>query len=121
MGREPKSGFYQRIYAIVGMIPLGTVATYGQIAMLAGSPRAARQVGYAMSAVSAERKLPCHRVVNRMGELAPEHAFGDRRYQRMLLESEGITFLPGGRINLEKHLWREYDQEEIAGRALKES
>lgn len=105
MRREPKSKFYQNIYMIVGKIPAGTVATYGQIAMLAGSPRAARQVGYAMAAVSAERQIPCHRVVNRLGELAPEHAFGDQRYQRMLLEGEGIVFLPDGRIDLQRHLW----------------
>lgn len=105
MRKEPQSEFYRRIYEIVGKIPLGTVATYGQIAMMAGSPRAARQVGYAMSAVSAERNLPCHRVLNRLGELAPEHAFGGECYQRILLESEGITFLPDGRVDLKKHLW----------------
>lgn len=103
--REPKGKFYRNVYAIVGKIPAGVVATYGQIALLAGSPRAARQVGYALAAVSAGRNLPCHRVVNRLGELAPGHVFGEQGYQRMLLESEGITFLPGGRIDLKRHLW----------------
>lgn len=102
---EAGGGFYQRIYEVVEKIPAGTVATYGQIAMLTGKPRAARQVGQAMSGASAERNLPCHRVVNRLGELAPDHAFGDKIYQRMMLESEGIGFLPNGRIDLRKHLW----------------
>jgi len=106
MKREPAGRFYAQVYEIVGRIPPGSVATYGQVALLAGSPRAARQVGYALRAVPPERALPCHRVVNRRGELAPEHVFGDRRYQRALLESEGITFLPDGRIELSRHLWR---------------
>lgn len=105
MLREPKSEFYKSIYALVAKIPRGCVATYGQIAALAGSPRAARQVGYAMASVSAERKLPCHRVVNRLGELAPEHVFGDRLFQRALLEQEGVTFLQDGRIDMQKCLW----------------
>ncbi|MDL2275462.1 methylated-DNA--[protein]-cysteine S-methyltransferase [Desulfosarcina sp. OttesenSCG-928-G10] len=102
---KPKSEFYQRIYAIVAQIPAGMVVTYGQIALLAGRPLAARQVGYAMSAVPADHPFPCHRVVNRLGELAPDHVFGDKRFQRMLLEKEGVTFLPDGRIDLKKHLW----------------
>ncbi|MDL2233314.1 methylated-DNA--[protein]-cysteine S-methyltransferase [Ruminococcaceae bacterium OttesenSCG-928-L11] len=109
MGGESTGSFYQRVYAIVEKIPVGTVATYGQIALLAGSPRAARQVGYAMSGASSQWGLPCHRVVNRLGEMAPEHAFGDRGYQRMLLEMEGITFLPDGRIDLKKHLWNGHE------------
>lgn len=99
------NGFFNKIYAIVARIPAGTVATYGQVARMAGSPRAARQVGYAMSSAPQGRNLPCHRVVNRLGELAPEHAFGDKRIQRKMLEDEGITFLKDGRIDLEKYFW----------------
>lgn len=105
MSRKPKSEFFQKIYAIVAKIPSGSVATYGQIAAMAGSPRAARQVGYAMSKAPAERALPCHRVVNRKGELAPAHAFGEQWYQRLLLENEGVGFLPDGTIDLPRHLW----------------
>ena len=94
---------FARIYGIVAQIPPGAVATYGQIALIAGMPRGARVVGYAMSA--APSGLPCHRVVNRFGELAAEHVFGGKEYQRMLLESEGVTFLPDGRIDLHRHLW----------------
>lgn len=105
MHTNPSSGFFQMIYAVVAQIPIGKVATYGQIALLTGHPRAARQVGYAMHTAPRERNLPCHRVVNRLGELAPEHAFGSQEFQRMLLESEGVTFLPDGKIDLKKHLW----------------
>lgn len=113
MKKKFTSKFYQNIYKIVSKIPVGNVATYGQIAMLAGSPRAARQVGFAMAKVSDEQELPCHRVVNRLGELAPEYVFGDKKYQKMLLEAEGITFLSEGRIDLKKHLWNgQYDENE---------
>lgn len=98
-------GFYQAIYDIVAQIPPGRVATYGQIAAMAGRPGNARQVGFAMSHVPVDRDLPCHRVVNRQGELAPAYAFGGQAKQRALLESEGVTFLPSGRIHLKLHLW----------------
>lgn len=103
---ELEKSFFETIYDIVAQIPAGYVCTYGQIAMLAGRPRAARQVGMAMRTAPENRNLPCHRVVNRLGELAPEHAFGAKEIQRMLLEAEGVTFLPDGRICLEKHLYR---------------
>ncbi|NLT58556.1 MAG: MGMT family protein [Clostridiales bacterium] len=109
-GRVKKSLFYSRVYALVAQIPPGRVATYGQIALLAGHPRAARQVGYAMSGASADQRLPCHRVVNRLGGLAPSHAFGGYEVQRAMLEREGVTFLENGRVCLRLHLWREYDE-----------
>lgn len=100
------SVFFERIYALVALIPAGAVATYGQLALMAGSPYASRVVGYAMSRAPHERHLPCHRVVNRLGELAPDAVFGGRQIQRALLEAEGVTFLPEGRIDLKRHLWR---------------
>lgn len=106
MARQ-RSPFFAEIYRLVAQIPEGRVATYGQIALLAGHPMAARQVGTAMSGAPAHLRLPCHRVINRLGELAPEHAFGGYEIQRMLLEGEGITFLDNGRVDLKRHLWRE--------------
>ena len=97
------SPFYCQVYSIVAKIPAGSVATYGQIALMAGKPYGARQVGYAMNVAPAD--LPCHRVVNKQGELAPGHIFGGKEVQRMTLEAEGIAFLPDGKIDLEKHLW----------------
>jgi methylated-DNA-protein-cysteine methyltransferase related protein len=97
--------FFQRVYKIVAQVPKGKVATYGQIARLLGEPRSARVVGWAMKAAPESLHLPCHRVVNRLGELAPNYAFGSSDVQRGLLVSEGITFNEDGRINMKKHLW----------------
>lgn len=97
--------FFQRVYLIVSMIPEGKVTTYGQIAKLLGEPRSARIVGWAMKAAPSGLNLPCHRVVNRLGELAPEYAFGSKQLQRDILKAEGITFKKDGSINLKKHLW----------------
>lgn len=108
-----EEGFFQKVYTVTAQIPKGCVATYGQIAALAGNPLAARQVGYAMSGVPDGLQLPCHRVINRKGELAPDDVFGDRSIQRAMLRREGITFLPDGRIDLERHLWRPEDSADL--------
>jgi methylated-DNA-protein-cysteine methyltransferase related protein len=100
-------GFFERVYEVVSQIPSGKVATYGQIAALLGESRSARIVGWAMKAAPEEMKLPCHRVVNKLGELAPDYAFGHKTVQRTILKSEGITFLSDGKINMKKHLWQE--------------
>ena len=100
-----QSVFYSQVYNIIARIPAGSVATYGQIALMAGKIYGARQVGYALNVCPADRNLPCHRVVNKLGELAPEHIFGGKELQKNMLESEGINFLPDGRIDLDKHLW----------------
>ena len=102
------TSFYKIIYDIVSQIPEGQVATYGQIAFLAGHPRASRIVGYAMSKAPQERNLPCHRVVNREGRMAPGYAFGGQELQRAMLEKEGITFRDNGCIDMKRHLWRFY-------------
>jgi methylated-DNA-protein-cysteine methyltransferase related protein len=97
---------FVKIYDIVSQIPVGKVATYGQIAALAGLPRGARVVGWAMRAVPENWVLPCHRVVNKSGNLAPEYAFGGQEVQRSLLEAEGVTFKINGLINMEDNLWK---------------
>lgn len=97
---------FVKIYEIVEQIPVGKVATYGQIAALAGLPRGARVVGWAMRAVPEYWVLPCHRVVNKSGNLAPEYAFGGQEVQRSLLEAEGVTFKINGLINMEENLWK---------------
>ncbi|MGE5599310.1 MAG: MGMT family protein [Bacteroidota bacterium] len=101
---EALRDFFRRVYHIVAQIPPGRVATYGQIARWLGSPRAARTVGWAMWEAPPELRLPCHRVVNGRGELAPPHVFGGEGRQRALLEAEGVAFLPDGRIDLRRHL-----------------
>lgn len=104
------NGFFNEIYNIVVNIPEGSVITYGMIARMIGHPRAARIVGWAMNSTPSDRDLPCHRVVNKAGEMAPNNIFGGADFQRAILESEGVTFLENGRINMDKHLWFGFNQ-----------
>jgi methylated-DNA-protein-cysteine methyltransferase-like protein len=99
------SNLYQKVYEIVADIPEGFVATYGQIAWMSGRPRGARVIAYIMSRVPEELKLPCHRVVNKSGKLAPEHVFGGEEIQRAMLEKEGVFFLENGCIDMKKSQW----------------
>ena len=71
-----KKGFFEQVYNVVKQIPLGCVATYGQIARLCGNPRMSRQVGWALHVNPEPYVIPCHRVVNCEGKLAPSFAFG---------------------------------------------
>lgn len=100
------SDFFSAVYGIVVKIPKGRVATYGQIAARLGNPRAARIVGEAMRRAPEYLDLPCHRVVNRAGAMAPGYAFGGSEKQRELLESEGIIFKENGCIDMEKCFWK---------------
>jgi len=97
---------YQRIYRVVRRIPKGKVATYGQVAALAGLGRAARQVGYAMHALPAGTALPWHRVVNAQGTISRRASGSGELDQRLRLEAEGVRFSWRGRIDLERHSWR---------------
>lgn len=94
----------QRVYALVRQIPRGRVATYGQLAALAGRPRAARQVGQALAALDASSDVPWHRVVNAQGRIS-RRADGDR-LQRYALEDEGIVFAADAAIDLRRYQWR---------------
>jgi methylated-DNA-protein-cysteine methyltransferase-like protein len=102
-GKEEQS-FSRRVYDIVRQIPRGEVATYGQVARLAGSPRSARYVGFVLHANPYQGVVPCHRVVFKSGALAPGFAFGGPDKQRRLLESEGVLF-SGDRVDLSRCLW----------------
>lgn len=97
---------YDQIYAVVRQIPMGKVATYGQIAVLAGNPRWARVVGYALHCNPAFGEIPCHRVVDREGRTAAAFAFGGSGMQRALLEKEGVGFTKEGQVDLSRHLWQ---------------
>lgn len=96
---------FELIYEVVRQIPRGCVATYGQIAVMAGNPRWARVVGYALHVNPDPENIPCHRVVNRNGEVSSAFAFGGGNRQRELLESEGIVFDNDGRVPLTKYRW----------------
>ncbi len=104
--------FLTCVYEQVALVPYGTVCTYGTIAELAGYSKAAREVGRAMSRTPAELNLPCHRIVNAKGTLAPDYAFGGQEKQRQLLEAEGITFINEETINMKRHVWPPKDEPE---------
>ena len=95
-----KAELYERIYQMAAMIPHGKVATYGQLAFLAGIPRGGRMAGQAMANVEEGRNIPCHRVVNSVGRCAPGYA-----EQQALLQSEGVSFLKDGRVDMKRHIW----------------
>ena len=94
---------FEKIYEVVKTIPKGRVATYGQVAFLAGNPRWARVVGYALHNNPSPETIPCHRVVNREGKVAEAFVFGGGGAQRTLLENEGIKFEADGRVDLKKY------------------
>lgn len=93
----------QRIYQILAAIPYGKVTTYGDIARLAGSPRAARQVGGVLKRLPEGSKLPWHRVINRLGEISLTGDDLDR--QRYALLEEGIEVSAEGKIALKQYRW----------------
>ena len=92
----------RRIYDAVKTIPRGKVATYGQIAALAGNPRMSRAVGNALHKNPDPEGIPCYRVVNSKGELAEDFAFGGKDIQKNLLEADGIEVI-SGRVDLKKY------------------
>ena len=96
---------YSLIYVAVRQIPHGRVATYGQIASLAGLSGRARQVGYALHSLAEGNDVPWHRVINARGEVSPRSTPGWDGLQRHRLEEEGIDFSLRGRIDLERYRW----------------
>ena len=99
-----RSELRARIYQVVAKIPHGRVATYGQVAALAGAPRHARQVGYALHDLPSGSQLPWHRVINARGEVSPRSEPGWEGFQRQLLEAEGVAFRRG-RVDLDGYRW----------------
>ena len=97
--------FDQSVYEYVKSVPQGKVTTYGMIARAIGRPRAARQVGNALHRNPAPGIVPCHRVVNREGRLAPAFAFGGIEVQARLLEEEGVT-VKDGYVEMERYFWK---------------
>ncbi len=96
---------FSKIYAVTRRIPKGKVATYGQIALLAGIPRGARIVGYAMASCPAGSGVPCHRVVDRLGRTKPAFDTYAPGTQRILLEREGVLFREDGTVDLSRCRW----------------
>lgn len=104
-----KSAF-ELIYDVVKQIPRGKVATYGQVAALAGNRRWSRVVGYALHANPDPEHIPCHRVVNRLGEVSRAFAFGGENRQITLLENEGVR-LDENCVDLKKYQWNRVTME----------
>lgn len=92
---------FEMIYMVVSRIPHGKVATYGQIARLAGNLRWSRVVGYALHVNPDPQHIPCYRVVNRFGEVSEAFAFGGENRQIELLKAEGVQFDENGRVKPE--------------------
>jgi len=99
------STFQREIINIIQSIPYGKVAMYGQIAAMAGNPRAARQVVRALHTSSEKENLPWHRVINGQGKISLPLGFGYEE-QRTLLESEGVQFDENDRIDFARYLWK---------------
>ena len=98
--------FFEDVYQMVRQIPEGRVASYGQIARLAGHPRKARFVGFAMHASPGMAGgVPCHRVVFKDGSLAPGFAFGGPGRQREMLVGEGVSFKDDDHVDMEACAW----------------
>jgi methylated-DNA-protein-cysteine methyltransferase related protein len=97
----------ERIYAVVARISRGRVATYGQVALMAGLAGQARQVGYALAALAGESRIPWHRVVNAQGQISRRRGGGpEAAVQRLRLEQERVRFAADGRIRLDLFRWR---------------
>jgi methylated-DNA-protein-cysteine methyltransferase-like protein len=95
-----------RVYAVVRRIPRGRVATYGQIARMAGLDGQARQAGYALNALPEHTMVPWHRVINSRGGISRRSVFGAEIEQRIRLECEGVRFNAAGRVSLADYGWR---------------
>jgi methylated-DNA-protein-cysteine methyltransferase related protein len=104
MKNNENKDFFEKVFEIVRKIPEGKVTTYGSIASHIGLKSSARMVGWALNSVAGDMSIPCHRVINRNGELTGKRFFATPTFMREMLESEGVEFT-GDKVNLSKHLW----------------
>lgn len=105
MKKLEEKNSYQKIYKVVKQIPKGYVATYGQIAALAGNKRWSRVVGYALHVNPDQEQIPCYRVVNREGRLSDAFIFGGVNQQKKLLLADGIE-VADDHVDLKKYQWK---------------
>lgn len=102
----PNSDFFERVYAVVALIPEGRVTSYGAIAKAIGAAKSSRTVGYAMNAcVKLDKDLPAHRVVNRNGVLTGKHHFPGQDTMQRLLEEEGLVIENDQIKNFKNFFW----------------
>jgi methylated-DNA-protein-cysteine methyltransferase-like protein len=113
------SSSYPKIYAVVSRIPKGRVATYGQVAVLAGLARQARLIGYAMHSLPAHSDVPWHRVVNAAGRISiRSDGMGHDELQAQLLAREGVRFVDGA-IPLERFRWQPRGRPKVTSAAAR--
>jgi methylated-DNA-protein-cysteine methyltransferase-like protein len=103
--KKNNDDIYDRIYDIVRSIPSGRVTTYGAIAEMIGLRSSARMVGWALNSAAGRTDIPCHRVVNRLGELTGKMHFATPDLMRELLEAEGVVFIDES-VDMKKCFWR---------------
>ena len=108
--KMPRAERHARIVDVARQIPRGRVATYGQIAALAGLPRYARHVGYALRELPDDSDVPWHRVLGARGEVSRRSSSDTHEIQRHLLEAEGIVFDERGRVDLDEFRWEPDDR-----------
>lgn len=99
--------FFESVYEAVSKVPKGKVTTYGDVARAVGSPRAARQVGWALHVNPRPVEVPCHRIVFKDGSLSYGFAFGGLEIQRELLLSEGVQVSEDYKVDMKKYGWKE--------------
>lgn len=106
MNTDPQpASLHERIYAVVRRIPAGKVATYGQVARIAGGC-SALMVGYALASLAPAKDVPWQRVINARGHISPHGAGFGSAMQRALLEDEGIAFDATGKVDFERFGWQ---------------
>lgn len=101
----PKTDFTTRVYQVVERVPRGRVVSYGAVAAMLGTPRAARGVGWALAALPADTRVPWWRVVNRDGAISLRYPAHAAALQRQLLRDEGVAFDADGRIDWSVFGW----------------
>lgn len=102
---KENDNFFERVYAVVRLVPFGKVTSYGAIAKYLGAARSARMVGWAMNNCGKYGDVPAHRVVNRKGLLTGKHHFDGTNLMQQLLENEGVVVKENQIQNLEKVFW----------------
>ena len=102
--------FSRRVYAVVAAIPRGHILSYGDVAAMAGRPRAPRAVGGALSALTDDMDVPWWRVVSSTGKISTSEIHHTAQIQRALLEDEGVAFSAGGRIDGDRFGWSAADE-----------
>ena len=103
---EKHEDFFQNVFDVARLIPKGRVTNYGAVAKYLGAARSSRMVGWAMNAAhSQKKKVPAHRVVNRIGMLTGKHHFATPYMMQELLEKEGVKVEKDKVVNFKKHFW----------------